>query len=187
MLHAEHWGAVACHSGDMAFDLCYLPEFPHTLNHLAKYENNIEKFIERTRNDKKMGGGNMNHLMMLAMAATYDPDPDAPRGIRLPVDMHTCKLMPERWENWLAWDPVQLVEKTDVQKNLKSLRGIYIDCGNVDQHSLVYGARQLTQKLDELGIEHHYEEFEDNHTSVDYRMDISLPWLYGRIMGADSA
>lgn len=185
MLHAEHWGAVACHSGDMAFDLCYLPEFPRTLNHLARFENDIEKFIERLRSDKKMGGGNFHHLMMLAMAATYDPDPDAPWGIRLPVDMQTCELIAERWQNWLAWDPVQLVDTPEVQKNLESLSGIYIDCGNVDQYYLVYGARQLTRRLTELGIEHHYEEFDDNHSSVDYRMDTSLPWLYDKIAGQD--
>jgi hypothetical protein len=28
-----------------------------------------------------------------------------------------------------------------------------------------------------LGIAHRYEEFSDNHTNVDYRMDESLPFL----------
>ena len=33
------------------------------------------------------------------------------------------------------------------------------------------------RRLNELGIAHRYEEFADNHTGVDYRMDISLPFL----------
>jgi hypothetical protein len=41
----------------------------------------------------------------------------------------------------------------------------------------VYGARQFVRRLNELGIAHRYEEFPDNHTSVDYWMDESLPFL----------
>ena len=25
---------------------------------------------------------------------------------------------------------------------------------------------------------HHYEEFDDTHSDIDYRMDVSLPFLY---------
>ena len=35
----------------------------------------------------------------------------------------------------------------------------------------------MTRKLNALGVDHIYEEFPDNHSSVDYRMDISLPYL----------
>src|SRR3546814_4244827 len=34
--HADFWAAAACHSGDMAFELCYLPEMPATLRALDK-------------------------------------------------------------------------------------------------------------------------------------------------------
>lgn len=181
MLHAEHWGAVACHSGDMGFEWCYQVEFPRILLHLAKYNNNVEAFIQHMKDDKKVNGGDLHELMMLAMAATYDPDVDAPYGIRLPVDPDTCELIPERWAKWLAWDPVQLVERDAVQANLASLAGIYVDCGTRDQYNLLFGARRLARRLTELGIAHCYEEFDDNHSSVDYRMDVSLPWLYERV------
>jgi len=32
-----------------------------------------------------------------------------------------------------------------------------------------------------LGIEHVYEEFDDNHSGLDYRMDRSLPLLWEKI------
>jgi len=32
-------------------------------------------------------------------------------------------------------------------------------------------------RLNELGVAHRYEEFPDNHTGADYRMDKSLPFL----------
>ena len=51
------------------------------------------------------------------------------------------------------------------------------DCGDVDQYNLVYGARRMHKRLDAMGVPHVYEEFPDNHSSVDYRMDVSLPIL----------
>jgi hypothetical protein len=35
----------------------------------------------------------------------------------------------------------------------------------------------MHRELDRLGVTHMYEEFPDNHSSVDYRMDVSLPFL----------
>ena len=49
------------------------------------------------------------------------------------------------------------------------------------QFTLHYGARILHQRLEAYGIPHRYEEFDDNHSAVDYRMDVSLPWLYRRL------
>ena len=177
MLYADSWGAIACHSGDMAFDLCYLPEMPGVL--MKTREKGIEAFLDDFKMGKKVG--DFHTMMMLAMAATYDPDPDAPYGIRLPVTPDTCELIEERWQRWLAWDPVELIERADVQTNLKSLNGLYIDCGSRDQYKLVFGARQLVKRLEALDINHRYEEFADNHSSVDYRMDESLPYLYDRL------
>jgi hypothetical protein len=62
-------------------------------------------------------------------------------------------------------------------RNLGRLKALYIDCGRTDQFNLVYGARRLHRRLGELGIAHRYEEFDDNHSGVDYRMDVSLPFL----------
>ena len=61
--------------------------------------------------------------------------------------------------------------------NLRGLKGLFIDCGDIDQYNMVYGSRLLHRKLEAAGIPHTYEEFHDNHSSVDYRMDISLPLL----------
>ncbi len=36
--HPDVWAAAACHSGDMAFELCYLPDMPDTLRALARAE-----------------------------------------------------------------------------------------------------------------------------------------------------
>jgi enterochelin esterase-like enzyme len=169
------WSAVACHSGDMGFEICYVHEFPGTLRALAKHDGSIEKFVTTLETARKRGASDMHALMMLAMAATYDPAPDQYLGIRLPIDLETCELIPERWSNWLAWDPLTLVESH--ADNLKRLKALYIDCGSLDQYNLVFGARRLHRALERRGVRHRYDEFPDNHSDVDYRMDESLPYL----------
>ena len=37
MKYAQHWGAIANHSGDAYFDIVYHHDWPNTLNELAKY------------------------------------------------------------------------------------------------------------------------------------------------------
>ena len=61
---------------------------------------------------------------------------------------------------------------------MKTLSGIYIDCGWRDQYQIHYGARILSKRLAADGIRHTYEEFDDNHSDIDYRMNVSLPFLY---------
>jgi hypothetical protein len=65
----------------------------------------------------------------------------------------------------------------------RRLKALYIDCGEKDQFNLLYGARRLVRRLNELGIWHRYEEFPDNPFGVDYRMDESLPFLAQALSG----
>ncbi len=181
---AEAWGAVACHSGDMAFDLCYRPDFPKALNALAEH-GGVEGFLAHLDGAAKIEGDEMHALMILAMAATYDPDPAAPKGIRLPVDLDTCELDTDRWQRWLEHDPLHLVRKPASHANLRSLLGVYVDCGSKDQYHLVYGARAFRTALEAARIPHRYEEFDDDHSDIDYRMDVSLPHLYEAVTSGD--
>ncbi|MAV60432.1 MAG: enterochelin esterase [Euryarchaeota archaeon] len=180
MLYGEHWGALACHSGDMGFDSLFMGDFPKSVTHLEKH-GGIEGFLEHVKSTKKMSHDDFHVLMMVAMGAFYDPDPDGPMGIRLPVDLRTCVLDETRWAEWLKNDPVIMIDRNDVQENLKSLKGIFIDCGFRDQYNLHFGARQLSDKMNKLGIKHIHEEFDDNHSSVDYRMDVSFPFIYNSL------
>ena len=175
LLYSDFWSAAACHSGDMAFELVYLCDMPATLRHLSKYSDSIETFIGEFESKAKPSAKDIQTLMILAMAATYDPDADSFLGIRLPVTPDTCEIIPEYWENWLAWDPLNLVK--DHGGKLNSLRALFIDCGTMDQYNLIHGARRLHKKLKQLGVHHHYEEFADDHSGIDYRMDHSLPYL----------
>jgi S-formylglutathione hydrolase FrmB len=173
--HSDVWAAAACHSGDMGFELCYLPDMPATLRALAGSNNSIEKWWRGVEEAKKRPDGIFTALNVLGMAASYDPDPSEFLGMRLPVTFDTCEVIEERWANWMRHDPVIAVET--LGGNLQNLKALYIDCGEKDQFNLLYGARRFVRRLDQLGIAHRYEEFADNHSGVDYRMDESLPFL----------
>lgn len=175
LIHPDFWSAAACHSGDMAFELCYLPEFPRLLRALGRAGGSIEKWINDVHAAPKMKDGDLHDLMTLAMCATYDPDPHAPFGIQLPVDPETCELIAERWKKWMMWDPLVMAETRG--PGLAQLKALYIDCGLNDQYDLLYGARRLHRTLKRLDVAHVYEEFPDDHSAIDYRMDTSLPIL----------
>jgi len=202
MKYAKYWGAVADHSGDSYFDFCYVHDWPNTLNELAKYrapkrhagaydarresarkglpegkdDGRIRRFLENFWRKGKVGGREVHCIMNLCMAATYDPDRRAPNGFRVPFNLESGELLPERWAKWRAQDPVNMVAR--YRDSLRSLRGIYIDCGWRDQYHIQYGTRILSKRLAAAGVKHTYEEFDDDHSDIDYRMDVSLPFLY---------
>jgi enterochelin esterase-like enzyme len=199
MKYARHWGAIANHSGDAYFDFVYGHDWPNTLAELAKHrlpkrkagafdakrearrsadgrdDGRIKRFLQHVWKKEKLSGKEGHCIMNLCMAATYDPDPRAPNGFRIPFNAETGELIAERWRNWRRHDPINLVSRH--RASLKSLRGIYIDCGWRDQYHIHYGARILSRRLAEAGIRHRYEEFDDDHSDIDYRMDVSLPFL----------
>jgi S-formylglutathione hydrolase FrmB len=203
MKFAAHWGAIADHSGDAYFDFVYRHDWPNTLNELAKYrtpkrvkgpydvlaetaprkrlasgfdDGRVKRFLAAMWDKEKLSLAEGHAIMNVCMAATYDPDARAPLGFRLPFHLETGEMIDARWKSWLRHDPIHLVAKH--KDALRSLRGIYIDCGWRDQYHIHYGTRILSLRLAEAGIRHMYEEFDDNHSDVDYRMDVSLPFLY---------
>jgi hypothetical protein len=181
LLHPDFWSAAAVHSGDMGMELMYRHEFVPVLRALAKNGGDIKLWVDSFWESKKFKDSDTHVIMILAQAASFDPDPSQPYGIRLPVTLDTCEIIPERWKNWLAWDPLSLVEKHG--PGMKQLKALYIDCGDVDQYNLVYGARRMTRALKAMAVPHIYEEFPDNHSAVDYRMDVSLPFLARALAG----
>ena len=108
--HSDIWSAAACHSGDMGFEICYLPDMPAVLRALAGAENSIERWWQQLETAQKHPEGSFKVINALAMAASYDPDPTQFLGIRLPVTFDTCEIIEERWANWMRQDPVVAVE-----------------------------------------------------------------------------
>jgi poly(3-hydroxybutyrate) depolymerase len=70
LCHSDIWAAAACHSGDMGFELCYLPDMPAVLRALAGTENSIEKWWQQLEAAKKHPEGSGKVINALAMAAS---------------------------------------------------------------------------------------------------------------------
>jgi enterochelin esterase family protein len=174
MKHPDVFGALACHSGDMYFDLCYKTDFPNACNVINR-AGGLEAWWAGFQSREKKTRDDFTGLNTLAMAACYSPDPQGFMGIGLPFDLYTCRQKDDVWARWLERDPIVAVDR--YADNLRRLRYIYLDCGTRDEFHLHFGARIMSQKLTELGIKHDHEEFDDGHMSVQYRYSVSLPRL----------
>lgn len=176
MRHPDVWALVACHSGDMYFPYCYLPDFPKCLDVLARHGGTVERFLRAwQRMLRKADGALFPAINTIAMASCYSPNRRARLGFDLPFDLRTGEIMPAVWRRWLAWDPVQMVAR--YRRNLRRLRLVYLDCGTRDEYHLQYGARMVAGRLRRLGVRLVHEEFPDGHGNVQYRYDRSFALL----------
>ena len=107
--------------------------------------------------------------MLFAQSAT------ATAGVDLPFSEETGQIRDEIWQRWLEHDPVRLLEAH--AQALSRARLLFLDCGTQDEFNLQFGARIMRQKLQERGIRHIHEEFDDGHMRITYRYDRSLTLL----------
>jgi enterochelin esterase-like enzyme len=175
MHRADFWTAISINSGDMGFDALYIPALLEDLDLLRKHENSIEKFWRAMQAKKKMNFKEQMALMDLAQSAFYDPDPTQFLNMRLPLDPYTGEFIEERWANWMKHDPVVMLD--DKLSEIRKLKLIYMDCGDHDNFRIHLGMRRFAKKLKAAGVAHTYDEYDDDHMEVDYRMDVFLPLL----------
>ena len=170
MRHADIFGLACSTSGDCYFEFCYFPGIAEGFNSIAGDPRAlVEKFW---REDARKGKNDFAALNTIGMSVCYSPNPDAELGFDLPFDLKTGEIRYDVWQRWLEHDPVRLVEKH--AENLKSLKLLFIDAGTKDEFHLDLGARILSQKLKENGVQHIHEEFDDGHFNISYRYNRSL-------------
>ncbi len=182
MRHPDVFGLIACHSGDLYFDYCYKPDFAKFLNAAARHGINSYETLRDFLADfspkmfpKPAAFFDVIHIS--AMAACYSPNPDSPCGFDLPFEFHTGLLKPDVWQRWLNFDPINMLNNPQNVEALRQMRHIFIDCGNQDEYTLHYGARIFSQRLKELNIAHHHEEFAGGHRHTAFRYDVSLAFM----------
>jgi enterochelin esterase family protein len=180
MRHPDVFGAVASHSGDMYFEACYKPDFWKFCNIVAKH-GGVERFLRAFLEMPKKTNDAHTAVNIAAMAMAYSPNPSRPFLFDLPFDVSTGEIDEAVWARWLAWDPVYMAERhVDALRRLKM---IYFECGSRDQFNLHLGARLLHRRLETLGIRHEYAEFDDDHSSINYRYVESLRRLCEALAG----
>lgn len=183
MRHPETFSMVAAHAADLYFEIVYRPDFPKFLRFYDRAgEEGLRQLIQDPGGMLEKGTS-FYALAVLAMAACYSPNPNAPHGFDLPFDTFTGELLPEVWARWQANDPIVMLE--DHLDALRSLKLLYLDCGKYDEEDLLYGARILSKKLAGHDIPHTFEEFEGGHRNTKYRYDVSLQ-LISQTIGQDT-
>jgi S-formylglutathione hydrolase FrmB len=179
MKHSDQFSAVACHSGDMGFELCYKPNFPAAAKILEQYSGSIARFLTAYENAEKKPQREFALLDLIAMAAAYSPDAGkcAPENMLLPFNPHTCEPVDAVWKEWLKFDPVEMIEQEEYRDALHSLNLLFLDCGTLDEYNLQFGHRIFSARATKHAIAHRYEEFMDSHSNTSYRYAVSLPAL----------
>jgi enterochelin esterase family protein len=177
MRHPETFGAFATHSGDIYFEFGLIPDLAKLHANLMKL-GGVEDFIEKIPTMKPKGHDPFFSVLgMLCYGAAYAPNPKAPRGFDMPIDVETGCLDEAVWARWLEWDPLRMIDRPEYIEAWRSMKYIYVDCGLWDELNFQTGTRRLSQKLDAAGIKHDFELFNDGHIDVPYRNDVSLPRL----------
>ncbi len=165
--------AVACHSGNLGFDLCYLEDIPAAVRAIHRVGTPAE-FVSAFWEKPSPGRDDFAAMNILCMSAAYATEKIAgPFPARLPVDVRTGVVDFAVLDAWRAHDPIERVVTEGV--GLSSLRLLRIDCGESDEHLLQLGARRFTARLRDLDIAHEYEEFRGGHRGTSHRYDLSLP------------
>ncbi|HEY1915143.1 MAG TPA: alpha/beta hydrolase-fold protein [Streptosporangiaceae bacterium] len=183
MLRPDLFGALATHSGDNLYELCYQPEFGKAVRQLRNYDGDIWKwwadFTSRTSFTKE---ADMVLLSVLGVAACFSAREDG--TVELPFDPVTGVLQQEAWQQWLDWDPVRMVPR--YAESLRSAGSIWIDAGTRDDWFLDIGAQAFRAALCDIGVADdvvRFELFDATHMGIDYRYPMSLAWLCQRMAG----
>jgi enterochelin esterase-like enzyme len=169
--------AVACHSGDMGFDLCYLEDIAGTVRAL-RAAGGVRPFLSAFWQKPDLGSDDFHALNILCMACAYASHRVAGNfPARLPVDVETGVVDFAVLESWRVYDPIDRLDSDDARQALRTLRLLHVDCGDRDEHLLHLGARRFVRGLADAGIAHTYEEFPGGHRATTHRYDVSLPRL----------
>ena len=84
-----------------------------------------------------------------------------------------------------------IIQSADGENPLRiTLRSSYMNLSLSEVQSMSNTSMRKNDKWGFYGhstISHRYEEFDDNHSSIDYRLAVSLPWLYKKIMPSRKA
>ncbi|MCQ3929121.1 MAG: esterase [Chloroflexi bacterium] len=174
MQHPDVFGAIGCRAGDMYWEYTAIPGLSHFHQQLEKW-GGIEEFITRIPAIQPKNGAFWEAIHTVMQSMAYATNPASPLGFDPPIDLETGAIIPEVWERWLQFDPVRMIDRSEYQTALKTMKSVFIEVGRYDEYQLQVGSRLLHRKLDQYGIIHTYEEFPDGHRDTSYRYDVAFP------------
>ena len=204
MKYAKYWGAIANHSGDAYFDFVYWHDWPNTLNELAKHRVPKRKpgrlrRAARSRaaraspkasttgassassthvwKKEKLSTAEGHCIMNLCMAATYDPDPQGAARLSRAVQPRIGRGDRAALEQVARARPDQSRREIPRQPQVAARHLHRLRLARPVPHPL-RRAHPVASASRRPASGTRYEEFDDDHSDIDYRMDVSLPFLY---------
>ncbi|MCL5731344.1 MAG: esterase [Candidatus Thermoplasmatota archaeon] len=173
--------AFASHSGDMGFEYFFLPDFPEIMDAI-KQMSGVEKWLTKFWNSKnRLNSTKLKVLRTLEASAFFSPNPSSSEGgTDLPFDWESGEFRNNIWALWQDHDPAR--NSVNYTRQMESLYFSYFDVGIMDEFQLVWGHRSLEKHLRESGIKFTYEEYEDGHFGLNYRLEKSLPAMVNALI-----
>jgi enterochelin esterase family protein len=175
MRHPDVFPVAASISGDCHFEYCYGPDLLACLRGLVPFGGDPAAFLADFATNPSLDGDRHAVINILAMSAAYSPNPSAPLGFDLPMDLETGERVESVWKRWLEFDPV--VACARYADNLRKLEFLHVECGLRDEFHLQWGLRVLVRKLRGLGVRVEHEEHPGSHRGISQRYDAVFPKL----------
>lgn len=161
MKHPDKFSVIAAHGAPLFFQA-----LPY-LNEVLVYEN--PDGLTGPDPSKFLTSG------YYAMAAAWSPNLlNPPFMVDLPMEFPSGDLIDDVWANWLLHDPFFMLDTYG--DNFRSLKGIYIDCGDADEFG--WGGDDYNyffEKMDAYRISYFRDSFQGGHVDQVYsRLELSL-------------
>lgn len=172
MLRPDRFRSVGSSAGDGFYPLLYVRPIPILIRCIKKAGGVIpfiERFLASPNPMGLLGRDDGETMMCLSMCPCYAPNLDVPvlRG-DLWFDLETGELVPEVWEKFLAWDPVQMVDRYGA--SLQQLRHIHLEAGSEDEYGLHLAHRQIAARMRRQGLKPLVDEYPGKHSGHHHRM-----------------
>lgn len=175
----ETVSVLASLAGDAAFDVSMRPMLTQAA---IAYDRagGVEAFANAISEHGPRGPQDFDGVFVLCCSAAYAPDLGLPfPHAQLPFDPETGDLEGAAWERWLANDPIELIpERADA---LASMRWIFVDSGDGDEHGLQFAARSMVAAMRRVGLDPAHEEYEGGHRGTSWRYIDLLPRVVGAL------
>ena len=167
MLYPQKFGVVAGHSGLLYLDGILM---------------NGEAFV--AENPDGFNGPDPDKFItsaVYAMSSAWSPNlNNPPFMVDLPFEFPSGDVIAEVRNRWLKQCAFNLMEQHQAQ--IRTLNGLYIDCGNQDELGMMAMVQAFEAKMTALGIEHTFETFEGGHFNRLYsRLELSLAFCSQRM------
>ncbi len=174
----DRFRLICSSAGDSFFEQSLLPFLSVTCTELKRaggIQNFIRDFFDQP-NPAGSGQKKIEALMTLSLAPCYAPNLKQPEILGdLFFEQENGKIIPEVWQKYLQWDPINAVEK--YLENLKKLKWIHLDAGLYDEYGLQWGHRQFADKLKKNCISFQLDEYPAGHSGQNWRYEMRMEMM----------